>query len=67
MAKNQFPKGSFPGWRTMTAAQRYNARAAAIFDRARNEKTRFNASSRGDVETQAEHAHHARVEGADNA
>lgn len=27
-------KARFPGWRTMTAAQRYNARKDAIFDRA---------------------------------
>ena len=25
----------FPGWRTMTAAQRYNARMDAMFERAR--------------------------------
>lgn len=35
MIKGQFPKGSFPGWRTMTAAQRYNARADAIYAEAR--------------------------------
>lgn len=62
MSKGQFPKGTFPGWRTMTAAQRHNAKMAAIFDRAKKLKTRFNASSRDEVA--AEHAHHARVEGA---
>ena len=66
MANQQFPKGTFPGWRTMTGAQRRNAKMAAIFDRARDLKTRFNATSRGE-EVRAEHAHHARVEGAGNA
>jgi hypothetical protein len=28
-------KSKFPGWRTMTGAQRYNAKAAAIFAAAR--------------------------------
>lgn len=27
----------FPGWRTMTSAQRYNAKAAAIFEAARKQ------------------------------
>lgn len=27
--------GKFPGWRTMTAAQRYNAKMDAMFDEAR--------------------------------
>lgn len=27
--------GKFPGWRTMTKAQRYNAKLEAIFDEAR--------------------------------
>lgn len=49
MTKGQFPKGSFPGWRTMTSAQRYNAKADAIWEAAKDVKTRFNASSRGDV------------------
>ena len=35
MSRSRFPKGSFPGWRTMTAAQRYNARYDAIWDDAR--------------------------------
>jgi hypothetical protein len=35
MASKQFPKGSFPGWRTMTSAERYNARMHLIFERAR--------------------------------
>ena len=49
MIRGQFPKGSFPGWRTMTAAQRYNARADKIWEAAKDAKTRFNASSRGPV------------------
>lgn len=28
-------RSKFPGWRTMTAAQRYNARKDSIFDEAR--------------------------------
>lgn len=27
--------GRFPGWRTMTGAQRYNAKAAAMFEQAK--------------------------------
>lgn len=27
--------GQYPGWRTMTKAERYNARAEAMFERAR--------------------------------
>lgn len=37
MAKGQYPKGSFPGWRTMTSAERYNARMFAMFERARQQ------------------------------
>jgi hypothetical protein len=36
----------YPGYRTMTAAQRYNARAERIWDAARDAKTRFNSTSR---------------------
>lgn len=35
MRKLKAPKGSFPGWRTMTSAQRYNARKDLIFEEAR--------------------------------
>ncbi len=36
----------YPGWRTMTASQRHNAKADRIFEQARNTATRFNAGSR---------------------
>jgi predicted RNA-binding Zn-ribbon protein involved in translation (DUF1610 family) len=35
MRKLNAPKGSFPGWRTMTGAERYNARMAWICEEAR--------------------------------
>ena len=38
-----------PGWRTMTRAQRYNAKMDRIFEAAKETQTRFNESSR--VET----------------
>ena len=40
------------GYRTMTAAQRYNARMARLWDECRDVKTRFNESSRVDVDTE---------------
>jgi hypothetical protein len=36
----------FPGWRTMTRAQRYNAKMDRIFEAAKDTQTRFNESSR---------------------
>ncbi len=39
-------KAPIPGWRTMTAAQRYNAKMDRIFEAAKSTQTRFNESSR---------------------
>lgn len=42
--------GRFPGWRTMTAAQRYNARKDAIFDDARKRGVFGRSNLPGQVE-----------------
>ena len=46
--KNRRPKAKIPGWRTMTQAQRTNARYDRIWEEAKRLKTetRFNLASR---------------------
>jgi len=39
-------QSKYPGWRTMTSAQRRNAKFDAIWKAAQAAKTRFNATSR---------------------
>lgn len=36
----------YPGWRTMTGAQRHNAKLDRIWESAKDVQTRFNLSSR---------------------
>jgi hypothetical protein len=51
IAEQQPKKAPFPGWRTMTRAQRYNAKMDRIWEAAKDAKTQFNESSRTEQPT----------------
>lgn len=47
-------KAPIPGWRTMTSAQRHNAKMDRIWAAAKDAKTRFNESSRTETDNPVE-------------